>query len=672
MDAPRKVLPLAVIVLTVLAFGLRFSYALQSNPFIDEFTTVFASQMILQHGWPILPSGLFYEHGILFSYLATPFVAMAGKPPVFLIARLSSVLIGTALVPVLYYVGRRWFTPTVGLMAATLFVFSPEGIVWGGRIRMYALAQLLILLLAFFAYEGTLTANRHRARWLTIIILLALLLTQLGGLLFVPPLLIALAAMTWLTNKNSSLIQRLNPFSILEWVAFVGVIGAGVLIKRLGQPLGAVALGSGESGNPIQALWYTIAYQTGIVLDYQSTIKFLARQFGVPHHYWLIIIALAGLCHLFFSIVKDRDIKQHRRPLIFLWIVFGLVVLEMITVLQPFRRNPRYLVMGLPLFYLIVAGGLETIRSRLTIHMKGSAPYLYGFLIAGILALHGQALWTDVRIAYQTPETAYDRAFQYVAAHRQPDDIVLTMNPTPAALYLDQLDFFAMQSDADQFLLNRETIPIDRWLGRPWLGTAAAFNRVINQHPQVWFVVDTIRLPVYYRGDWQALLQSQMDLVWAEDEALVYRTKLERHPIPDTPDFLTNINFDHQITLQGHSQTITPATSDAEGRLHLTLFWQAETNIDTDYTIFVHIRDQDGMAVAQKDSQPINGKYPSSRWQIDETVIDQHTIPLSADLSSGTYQIWAGLYQLENLARLAVVDDASGENAVLLGDIIIP
>jgi hypothetical protein len=42
-------------------------------------------------------------------------------------------------------------------------------------------------------------------------------------------------------------------------------------------------------------------------------------------------------------------------PLLYLWLVFGLAVVEMVTLLEPWRRNPRYLVMALPLFYLMVA-----------------------------------------------------------------------------------------------------------------------------------------------------------------------------------------------------------------------------------------------------------------------------------------------------------------------------
>jgi 4-amino-4-deoxy-L-arabinose transferase-like glycosyltransferase len=673
------------LVLTLIAFALRLAYALNSHPFIDEFTTVLAAQTILERGWPILPSGLFYEHGLTFSYLDAPFVALAGPQFSFAIARLPSIFIGSALVPLLYRVGRRWFSPGAGLVAATLLAASPEGMVWGGRARMYALAQLLILMLAVLAYEGSLGPGKARLRWLAWLTLLAALLTQLGALLFVPPLLVSIFTVRWLTadevhlakGKLSAVIRMLSPW---EWLGLAGIVGTGILVKRLGQPLGATALGSEKAPNLFLALWETIAYQAGPALDYENTIRFLARQFGVPHHLWLAILAGLGLLILLAILIGDKSPHRRTLPLIFLWLVFGLVVLEMVTLLRPFRRNPRYLVMGLPLFYLIVGGSLLQIQDLLSKiltkipkrdKLKNSAVAGYSIFVLLFVMLQARGLWTDLTIAYRTPEPAYDKAFQFVAKQGQPTDVVLSMNPSAAALYLDQTNYFAMQRDADQFLLNQETEPVDRWLGDPWIGTIADLNRVLNQHPQTWFVIDTIRLPVYYGGDWLAFLKTQMELVWAEDEALVYRTRNNQLPLPVAPSSHLQANLANQIRLLGYDARLQPPTAGAEGTYHLTLFWSSTASIPADYTVFIHVRDINGTIVAQCDSQPLGGDYPTSRWQPNETIIDPHQVPLPAGLRPGEYQIWVGMYQLETLERLPLVADTSGENAILLGSMII-
>jgi len=48
-------------------------------------------------------------------------------------------------------VGRRWFSAEAGLVAATLMAVAPTAVLWGGRARMYALLQLLVLLTLYCA-----------------------------------------------------------------------------------------------------------------------------------------------------------------------------------------------------------------------------------------------------------------------------------------------------------------------------------------------------------------------------------------------------------------------------------------------------------------------------------------------------------------------------------------
>jgi len=273
----------------------------------------------------------------------------------------------------------------------------------------------------------------------------------------------------------------------------------------------------------------------------------------------------------------------------------------------------------------------------------------------------------DLRIALVTPEPAYEEAFAFVSRNRQPNDILLTMNTPAGGLYLGGVDGFTIQNDAGQFLLNAETNPDDRWLGVPWIGTAAAFNDVLNTHERVWFVIDTIRQPVYFRGDWLALVNNQMEQVWANDNALVYLTRSDRIPLPTQPDVATNALLGGVIRLTGYALDATDTSS-----LSLTLFWQPKITPTTDYTVFLHLRDKDGNTVAQHDRQPLDGVYPTSRWRPGETVIDPVIFSLPEDLEPGTYTLFAGLYQLDTLERLPVANDSTGESAIFLGEITLP
>jgi hypothetical protein len=71
-----------------------------------------------------------------------------------------------------------------------------------------------------------------------------------------------------------------------------------------------------------------------------------------------------------------------------------------------------------------------------------------------------------------------------------------------------------------------------------------------------------------------------------------------------------------------------------EASLDLTLYWQALAPMDRDYTVFVHIRDEAGQTVAQKDGPPAGGVYPTSLWDVGEIIPDMLSVPLD-DLEPG-------------------------------------
>jgi hypothetical protein len=200
-------------------------------------------------------------------------------------------------------------------------------------------------------------------------------------------------------------------------------------------------------------------------------------------------------------------------------------------------------------------------------------------------------------------------------------------------------------------------------------------------------VIDTIRLPVYYRGDWLAILDSQMDLVWSQDNGLVYLTRPDRVTVPTDPDMPLDVRFGDVVALNGYSvaQRSDPSTEvligSCEGgqarclkpgdALQVILFWEAVAPIDVDYTVFLHMRDEQGETLAQSDGQPLDGHYPTSQWQPGETIVQPLDVDLPRGLATGSYSLYVGLYQLDTMARLPLENDQSGENAYFLDETII-
>ncbi len=86
--------------------------------------------------------------------------------------------------------------------------------------------------------------------------------------------------------------------------------------------------------------------------------------------------------------------------------------------------------------------------------------------------------------------------------------------------------------------------------------------------------------------------------------------------------------------------------------LHLTLFWQALSTVEQDYTVFTHLIDEQNHIWAQKDSQPAAGFYPTSRWRQEEVVRDQYDLIIPADIAVGRYFLEIGLYSAATGERL--------------------
>ena len=97
----------------------------------------------------------------------------------------------------------------------------------------------------------------------------------------------------------------------------------------------------------------------------------------------------------------------------------------------------------------------------------------------------------------------------------------------------------------------------------------------------------------------------------------------------------------------------------------MTLVWQALQIPAADYTVFVHLRDAGDHTVAQADSPPQAGTYPTSFWDTGETVVDDHTLAIPDNLPAGDYTVVVGLYRPDTGERLSIAQ-GNGESEMAL------
>ena len=96
----------------------------------------------------------------------------------------------------------------------------------------------------------------------------------------------------------------------------------------------------------------------------------------------------------------------------------------------------------------------------------------------------------------------------------------------------------------------------------------------------------------------------------------------------------------------------TQVTITAGESASFSLFWEAINTPSLDYTVFVHLLDENDNIVASHDSQPLAGRYPTSIWTPGERILDPHPLPTPDSLPPGQYRLAIGLYYQPTGERL--------------------
>jgi len=79
---------------------------------------------------------------------------------------------------------------------------------------------------------------------------------------------------------------------------------------------------------------------------------------------------------------------------------------------------------------------------------------------------------------------------------------------------------------------------------------------------------------------------------------------------------------------------------------------------------FIHLLDEEGRLVAQRDSEPQGGMRPTNGWQVGEEVVDRYGVLVGEGTPSGKYELVVGMYEPASGERLPIVDN----EGIVIGD----
>jgi hypothetical protein len=583
-------------------------------------------------------------------------------------------LISVFTIAVYYVAGWRLFDSQVtGLLAATLATFDASSIIWGTRARMYTPAHLFVLLSLVFLLEGTLKHPSQRSRFLALVFLVAALFSHTLTFIIVPPMAVLLLVFTLAYRQE----WRHHPRLWQE--AVVGVIALAVVLTvvAVGLTGSAVSLQHprADASPPLGLEFLRGFFSPSLEWSrFDNKVGF----FGAPEYNWLFPVVAASVLVTLYRFLR-RTATSADAIFLFLALLPVLVIFEMGALLIGAWSLSRYLFfLALPAFLLVSAeslarllGWLAHLISKLIrnsdrrLWLNATVPLLG---VVFVIAKWGPAAWDN---AHAQGTGNYHTAFAFVRENWQPGDKVMTFHPAAAYLYLGRSDYYANQVTAKVLQDEQDEVSlIDLYTGSPLIDSVGEFNAVLADGHRIWFVVDEHRLFSRYEPLFTQQIFAQMDTVYRSGEVYAFLSHSHPVPLPAEPNIVLDGNFNNLISLEGYSLDATSIAPD--GTASLGLFWRPIGDPKRALKVFVHMRDRKGQTIAQADHFIFEKLLTSSEWHRlreegewlrDGT--DLHVpVPLPSD--GGPYRIYVGLYDPRTFERVPVLNDTSGENAVVI------
>ena len=119
------------------------------------------------------------------------------------------------------------------------------------------------------------------------------------------------------------------------------------------------------------------------------------------------------------------------------------------------------------------------------------------------------------------------------------------------------------------------------------------------------------------------------------------------------PDDAPDYRFGNSFALRGAE---IPANARTGDTLAIPFTWQAVSDSTEDWVQFLHFVHEETGALWNHDQLPLGARLPTRLWYEGLRDTEAWQITLPADLASGNYAIYTGLYRLSDLARLPVSD----------------
>lgn len=604
----------------------------------------------------------------LYFYLSTVGVALFGPQAIAL--RLTSAIIGTATVPIVYGFTRALFHSTRVAAFAALFMAISVWHVFQSRFgeRMILVVLFVILTLWFF-WRGISASLTLRARagardYALAGTFAALAVYSYTNARLLPIILVTLTAFAIFLDRAQA----------KEYL--IGLGCAGVVALILSLPLGVYYL-----QNPDQFLTHARDLS---LLDPRVNRGDLVGTF------WENLFAVAGMFlvrgdHAIFRNVANRPVFD---PLIGLLFVVGLVLLlrALLLLRLPNEIRLRAVLIGTS-FVVFISASVFSDDAPVFTRTISALPFMM------ILPAWGaSAIWDQLsKAASQKIIAAGFGIIVLVSAAQSFRDYFIVFGESPTLYYAFDVDKIDAASWINKNSGTRQIFLAPLWYQE---GTVSLYTRYA---PLKSFESrDTIVLPSRVEGkdalyafpleqerkadklgERLGAMAVREDVTGSNGEKILVVYRVRASDLPDLSNPLSALARGGvflqpqriERTVWGDQMELLGYTVDPEGpggrNLVVTLFLHSLKPMAEDYTFSIKVRDGKDRVWGQEDKWLGDNSYVTSQWGVGDVVIEKFYPGLDACAPAGDYQITVETYNPETMQVLGLTDRA--RNSVALG-----